>query len=198
MKQDLNNEEVFAIPYQYTMDIDNGFTYYPKEKNIWSKYDNLGKYVPKSAIDGKKELQQLAPYVVIRSDNFKYFVLQLNMPKKKEYKNTMTIGITDHIKYEDGLKEPLFKAATRTLLETVNINVLNNFKFRGYVRELDGDINNYLGVVFLLDDIPEDSITVITKDFVGKWLTKKELIEHYAKFEDWSKHLINFMVEKEL
>ncbi len=198
MKQDLFNEEVFAIPYQYTMDIDNGFTFCQKEKNIWSKYDNLGKYFSRNDIDGKKELQQLVPYIIIRSDNLKYFTLQLNMPKKKEYKNTMAIGITDHIKYEDGLKEPLFKAATRALLETVDMDILNNFKFKGYVRELNGDIGNYLGIVFLIDDIPEDSITLKTKDFVGKWSTKKELIEHYAKFEDWSKYLINFLVDKEL
>lgn len=198
MKQDLYNEEVFAIPYQYTMDIDNGFTFCPGEKNIWSKYDNLGKYFSKSDIDGKKELQQLVPYIVIRSDHLKYFTLQLNMPEKKEYKNTMTIGITEHIKYEDGLKEPLFKAATRALLDTVDMSVLNTLNFKGYVRELNGDVNNYLGVVFLIDNIPEDSITLHTKDFVGTWSTKKELVEHYAKFEDWSKHLINFLVDKDI
>lgn len=198
MKQDLYNEEVFAIPYQYTMDIDNGFTFCPGEKNIWSKYDNLGKYFSKSDINGKKELQQLVPYIVIRSDHLKYFTLQLNMPEKKEYKNTMTIGITEHIKYEDGLKEPLFKAATRALLDTVDMSVLNTLNFKGYVRELNGDVNNYLGVVFLIDNIPEDSITLHTKDFVGTWSTKKELVEHYAKFEDWSKHLINFLVDKDI
>lgn len=200
MKKDLyDNEEVFIVPYLYTENIDSGFTLNLKDrKSIWSKYDSIGMYMPRSAAEGNREVQQLIPYIVIQSDSFKYFVYQLNKPNKKEYKNTMTLGISDHIKYEDGLKEPLFKAATRCLLENVDLQVLKNFDFRGYVREMNSRSNDHLGIVLKINDIPEDSIVVKTPEFVGRWMTKKELIEHYGKFENWSKHLIDFMVDENL
>ena len=198
MKQENNtNKEIFVTPYQNTMDIENGFTHCTKEKNIWSKYDSLGRYIPEDVAEGKKELQQLIPYIIIKSDKFKYFVLQLTNCGKK-YKNTMALGICDHIKYEDGLKEPLFKAATRCLLENIDLQVLKPFNFKGYVREMNGEVNDHFGIVLEINDIPEDSISVKSTDFIGKWYTKKELIEHYGRFEDWSKHLIDFMVDKSL
>lgn len=198
MKKDLyDNEEVFVVPYLYTQNIDNGYTLNLKDrKAIWSKYDDIGKYMPRSAVEGNREVQQLIPYIIIQSDTFKYFVYQVNKPNKKEYKNTMTIGVYDHIKYEDGLKEPLFKAATRCLLENVDLKVLKTFEFRGYVREMNSNFSDHLGIVLKIQDIPEDAIVVKTPEFVGKWMTKKELIEHYGKFENWSQHLINFMVDE--
>lgn len=200
MQKDLyDNEEVFVIPYSYTENIPNGFTFNTKDKKtIWSKYDSIGKYIPRNVAEGNKEAQQLIPYICIQSDTLKYFVFQLNKPEKKEYKNTMTLGIYDHINYDDGLKEPLFKAAMRSLLATVDLQVLRPVEFRGYVREMNSDSNDHLGIVFKINDIPEDSIVVKTPDFVGRWMTKKELIEHYGKFENWSKHLINFMVDNTL
>lgn len=200
MKKDLyNNEEVFVIPFSYTENINNGFTLDLKDKkNIWSKYDSIGKYIPRSVTEGNKEAQQLIPYIFIQSDTLKYFVFQVNKPGKKEFKNTMTLGVCTHIEYEDGLKEPLFKAAMRCILESVDLQVLRPIEFRGYVREMNGNSNDHLGMVFKISDIPENSIAVKTPEFVGKWMTKKELIEHYGKFEDWSKHLIDFMVDNTL
>lgn len=200
MKKDLyNNEEVFVIPYLYTQNIDNGYNLNLKDKkNIWSKYDTIGTYIPRSVAEGNREVQQLIPYIVIQSDTLKYFVYQVNKPDKKEYKNTMTLGISDHVKYEDGLKEPLFKAAMRCILENIDLKILRPIEFRGYVREMNGNISDHLGVVLKINDIPEDAIEIKTPDFVGKWMTKKELIEHYGKFENWSKHLINFMVDNNL
>ena len=32
----------------------------------------------------------------------------------------------------------------------------------------------------------------------GKWLTKKELINNYSKFESWSKHIINYLVDNKI
>lgn len=200
MKKDLyDNEEVFVVPYLYTQNIDNGFTLNLKDrKNIWSKYDSIGMYIQRNAAEGNREVQQLIPYIVIQSDTSKYFVYQVNKPNKKEYKNTMTLGICDHIKYEDGLKEPLFKAATRCLLDNVDLSVLKTLEFRGYVREMNSDSSDHLGIVFKIFDVPEDAIVVKTPEFVGKWMTKKQLIEHYGKFENWSKHLIDFMVDENL
>lgn len=199
MKKDLyNNEEVFVVPFLNTMNIENGFTFNAKDrKSIWSKYDSIGRYMPRNVAEGNKEVQQLIPYILIRSNKFKYFVLQIKSPIKKEYKNTMTLGICNHIEYDkDGLKEPLFKAATRCLLEHIDLKTLQPLEFKGYVREMNSDFNDHLGVVLRIDNIPEDSIILKTSDFVGKWMTSKELIEHYGKFENWSKHLIDFMVNE--
>lgn len=200
MNKDLyNNEEVLVTPYLYTQDIDNGFTFSKKEKKtIWSKYNSISRYMLKSTAEGRKEVQQLIPYIVIQSDTLKYFVYQLNKPDKKQYENTMTIGIYDHIKYEDGLKDPVFKAAVRCLFDNVDLQVINTFEFKGYVREMNSNTNDHLGIVFKISDVPEDSITVKNFNFIGRWMTQKELIEHYGKFESWSKHLIDFMVDNPL
>ena len=200
MKKDLyNNEEVFIVPYLHTLSIKDGFTYESKnKKEIWSKYDSVGRYLPRNIVEGSIEVQQLIPYIIIKSDTLKYFVYQVNKPKKGEYKNTMSLGICDHIKYEDGLREPLFKAATRCLLENVGLQTLNPFEFKGYVRDMAGNNNDHLGIVLKIDNVPEDSITVTTPEFVGKWMTTKELIEHYGKFESWSKYIIDFMVDNTL
>lgn len=154
--------------------------------------------MPRNIAEGNAEVQQLIPYIFIQSDTLKYFVYQINKPNKKEYKNTMTLGICDHIKYEDGLKEPLFKATMRCILDNVDLKILRPVELRGYVREMNSNSNDHLGIVFKISDIPEDSIVVNTPEFVGKWMTKKELIEHYGKFENWSKHLIDFMVDETL
>ena len=200
MKKNLyNNEEVFIIPYLQTVSIENGFTLNTKDrKTIWSKYDTIGKFLPRDVVEGNNEVQQLIPYIIIRSENFKYLVYQLNKPTKGEYKNTMTLGISEHIKYEDGLKEPLLKASTRCLFENIDIQTIKPFEFKGYVRDMAGNCSDHLGLVFVIDNIPEDAITVRTPEFIGKWMTKKELIEHYGKFENWSKFIIDFMVDNTL
>lgn len=193
------NNEVFVVPFSNTMSIENGFTFNTKDKkNIWSKYDSLGMYMQKNKAEGNPEVQQLIPYIMIRSDLFNYYVLELKNHIKDDYKNTMTLGLCDHIDYLDGLKEPLFKASIRCLFNHVDINELKSFNFKGYVRDMGGDVNDHLGVVFLIDGVKEDDITLKTSDFIGKWMTINELIEHYGKFENWSKYLIDYMVDKTL
>ena len=54
-----------------------------------------------------------------------------------------------------------------------------------------------LGYVFLIDNMTED-IKLNNNKLEGKWLTKKELINNYSKFESWSKHIINYLVDNML
>lgn len=201
-KQILNkygNEEVFVVPYHNTTHIENGFTKVDSEKNIWSKFDKLGKYIYRDVVEGKAETQQIIPYIIIRSADNRYLVAKKKNISKDEITNTISLGFGGHINPCDGDKDILFQAAARNLLEEVSLYPYNTMKFKGYVREMNSNIKDHLGCVFLIDDIDEKETKILKQDvYIQDWYTKEQLIEHYAKFETWSKHIINHLVENNL
>ena len=193
------NEEVFVVPYHNTSHIENGFTRVDSEKNIWSKFDRLGKYIYRDIVEGKAETQQIIPYIVIRSNEGRYLVAKKKNIAKDEIKNTISLGFGGHIEPCDGDKDILFQAAARNLLEEVSLYPYNTMKFKGYVREMNSDIKDHLGCVFLIDDIDEKETKILKQDVYNQdWFTKNQLIEHYAKLETWSKHIANYLVENNL
>lgn len=191
------NEEVFVIPYQNTLHIENGFTRVESEKNIWSKFDKLGKYIYRDVAEGRPEVQQLIPYILIRSVEGKYLVAKrTDKTSEERWHNTISIGFGGHINPCDGDKEVLFQGAVRELLEEVNLSHYKPMKFVGYVRDMGTGINDHLGCVFLIDDVDIKETSIREKDkLIGDWYTKNQLIEHYGKLETWAKHITNYLVE---
>lgn len=194
-----NNEEVFVIPYNNTSHIENGFTKVNSEKNIWSKFDKLGKYIYRDVVEGRVETQQIIPYIVLRSNEGRYLIAKKRNKAKDEINNTMSLGFGGHINPCDGYKDILFQASARNLLEEISLYPYNTMQFKGYVREMNSDIKDHLGCVFLIDDIDEKETKILKQDvYIQDWYTKNQLVEHYAKFETWSKHIINYLVENNL
>lgn len=194
-----NNEEVFVIPYNNTSHIENGFTRVNSEKNIWSKFDKLGKYIYRDVVEGRVETQQIIPYIVLRSNEGRYLIAKKRNKAKDEINNTMSLGFGGHINPCDGYKDILFQASARNLLEEISLYPYNIMQFKGYVREMNSDIKDHLGCVFLIDDIDEKETKILKQDvYIQDWYTKNQLVEHYAKFETWSKHIINYLVENNL
>ncbi len=194
-----NNEEVFVIPYNNTSHIENGFTRVNSEKNIWSKFDKLGKYIYRDVVEGRVETQQIIPYIVLRSNEGRYLIAKKRNKAKDEINNTMSLGFGGHINPCDGYKDILFQASARNLLEEISLYPYNTMQFKGYVREMNSDIKDHLGCVFLIDDIDEKETKILKQDvYIQDWYTKNQLVEHYAKFETWSKHIINYLVENNL
>lgn len=194
-----NNEEVFVIPYNNTSHIENGFTRVNSEKNIWSKFDKLGKYIYRDVVEGRVETQQIIPYIVLRSNEGRYLITKKRNKAKDEINNTMSLGFGGHINPCDGYKDILFQASVRNLLEEISLYPYNTMQFKGYVREMNSDIKDHLGCVFLIDDIDEKETKILKQDvYIQDWYTKNQLVEHYAKFETWSKHIINYLVENNL
>lgn len=191
------NEEVYVVPYQNTLHIPNGFTIISKEPNIWSKFDNIGKYVYRDDVEGKAEVQQIIPYILIRSIEGEYLVAKrTDKASEERWHNTISIGFGGHINPCDGNKEVLFQGAARELLEEVSLSNYNPMKFLGYVRDMGSGINDHLGCVFLIDNINKKETSIREKDKLeGDWFTKQQLIEHYGKLETWAKHITNYLVE---
>lgn len=189
----MNNiiKEVYMVPFQNTLDIKNGYTHMKHNNNIWSKYDNLGKYIPKDVIKGHNELQKIVPYILLRNNENKYLVTQL----KNDDKNIISLGLSGYIIPEDGTKEMLFKATTRELLKQVIID-FKPIKFVGYVREMNENIGDHLGIVFLIDSLDEKSVKLLNdNNLKSYWYTVKDLIDNYPKLESWSKHITNYLVD---
>lgn len=191
------NEEVYVIPYHNTLHIDNGFTRVDKEPNIWTKFDHIGKYIYRDEVEGKPELQQLIPYILIRSVEGKYLIVKraTNASEEKLH-NTISIGFGGHINPCDGTRQVLFHGAVRELLGEVSLSHYRPMKFLGYVRDMSNGLNDHLGCVFLIDDVDIKETKIKETDkLIEDWYTKKQLIEHYGKLETWAKHIVNYLVE---
>ena len=174
--------DVFIVPYDKTTDIELGFTKQKHNNNIWTKYNDIGIYVDKEIADKQSSMQQIIPYIIIRNNKGEYYTA---IYKNKD-KTIMSIGFGNNITSIDGTLQPLFKGAIRTLIDDINIDNLKPMKYIGTV-----------SYVFLIDNIIED-IKLNNNKLEGKWLTKKELINNYSKFESWSKHIINYLVDNML
>lgn len=183
---------VFIVPYDKTTDIENGFTYQKHNKSIWSKYNDVGEYVDKSVADKCTGLQQIVPAIIIRNSEGKY----LSMTYKDDKKEIISICFGDSITPIDGTSQPLFKGTVRTLMSDVLINELRPLKHVGVVRDMD-KMPNYLGFVFLIDDIDED-VALLNDTLTKNWLTKDDLIEKYGKLDIWTKHITNHLVDNSL
>lgn len=185
------NDEIYVIPIHNILNIENGFTYAKHNQNIWSKYDNLGKYVPRQIAKGHKEMQQIVPYVLLRNNENKYFAIKLKTDKKE----IISLGVSGYIRPQDGSKEALFKAVTRELLNQVIIE-FKPIKFIGYVREMNDEIGDHLGIVFLIDLLDKNNVKLINNDKLEScWYTVKELVDLYPKLETWSKHITNYLID---
>lgn len=191
------DEEVYVIPYHNTLHIPNGFSRVEKEYNIWTKFDNIGKYIYRDEVEGKPELQQIIPYILIRSVEGKYLVAKkADTKSKNKSNNSISIGFGGHLKPCDGTRQVLFQGAVRGLLEEISLSHLLPMKFIGYVRDMQSNINDHLGCVFLIDNIDSKNTSIRnTEKIIGDWYTKEQLIEHYGKLEAWAKHITNYLVE---
>ena len=194
------NEEVYVIPYHNTLHISDGFSRIEKEYNIWTKFDHIGRYIYRDEVEGKPELQQIIPYILIRSVEGKYLVAKkTNTNSKNKSNNSISIGFGGHLKPCDGIRQVLFQGAVRELLEEVYLSHYSPMKFLGYVRDMGSKINDHLGCVFLIDNVDSKETSIRETDkLVGDWYTKEQLIEHYGKLETWAKHITNYLVENNL
>lgn len=184
--------EVFIVPYDKTMDIESGFTNQKHYKDIWTKYNNVGKYVDKKIADQNSAMQQIVPYVLLRNESGKYFCAILEENDKK----LISMGFGNNLEPVDGIMQPLFMGTTRTLFNDINMEDLNPLRFVGTVRDMLTN-DKHLGYVFLMDNV-SNNIKLNNNNLIGQWLTVEELINNYGKLESWSKHIVNYLVDNTL
>lgn len=188
----MNNEQIFIVPYDKTMDIKDGFVKQKHYNNIWMKYNDIGIYVDKEMANKSGAMQQIIPYTLIKNDKGEFFTATL----KQENKTIISMGFGDNIIQQDGVLEPLFKGAVRTLFNDIMMEGLQPMKFVGTVRDMATN-PKHLGYIFLINVI-DDNISLLNKSLEGKWMSKEDLINNYGKLEAWSKHIVNYMVDNPL
>lgn len=181
--------EIFIVPYDKTTDIEVGFTKQKHYDKIWNKYNDIGKYVDENIAKNHSEMQQIIPYIILKNKDNKYFTAILENKDKK----IMSIGFGNNIIPIDGVYQPLFKGAVRTLLDDVDMEVLRPMKFVGTVRDMLTN-KTQIGYVFLIDNVSNE-IKLNNNNLKGSWKSKEELIYDYKNLESWSKHIVNFMVD---
>lgn len=194
-----NYEEVFVVPFNETLYIDNGYTN-ESDKDIWSKFDAVGKYILRTDAENNKEVQQIIPYILIKNQFGEFYVAKrLSNSTEDRLHNQISLGFGGHINKEDGYKEPLFKCAFRELFEELNLNMYPSpLKHIGYVRDLNSKTSEHLGIVFIMDCLKKDVSIKENDNLEGHWMSKNELIDKYGKLESWAKFIVDYMVDNNL
>ena len=69
--------QVFIVPFDKTVEIEDGFQKQKHSKDIWNKYSNIGFYVDKDMANKNIAMQQIIPYTLIRNDKGEFFSASL-------------------------------------------------------------------------------------------------------------------------
>lgn len=195
LKAKYKDEQVYVVPSVLLTSINDGFTKEEHSKDIYSKFDNIGKFIFRYDAEGDATFQQIIPYVILFNPvtNKYYTYERIQGSGEERLHGQLSLGFGGHIDSIDGTSEVVFKGLVRELMEEVEYNNLSAAEFIGYVRDVNSSTNDHTGLVFLLKvDFAE---VKETNKYVGKWMTAQEMEEAYFHFEDWGKHLINHIVE---
>lgn len=195
LKAKYKDEQVFVVPASILANIEDGFTKEKHSKEIYRKYDHVGKFIYRYDAEGDPTFQQIIPYVILFNPNTNLFYTYKRIEGSGEARlhNQLSLGFGGHIDSSDGTNEVVFKGLVRELMEEVEHNNIAPAEFIGYIRNMQSETNDHTGLVFLL--LVNQAEVRETEKYVGEWMTAEQLEEHYFKFEDWGKHLINYIVE---
>lgn len=195
LKEKYKDEQVFVVPAGVLSHLEDGFTKEKHSKDIYSKFDRLGKYIYRYDAEGNPTFQQIIPYVILFNPNTgKYYTYKrIQGSGETRLHGQLSIGFGGHIDSSDGTNEVVFKGLVRELMEEVEYNNIAPVEFIGYIRNMQSATNDHTGLVFVL--FVDHATVRETEKYVGEWMTAQEMEENYFKFEDWGKHLINYIVE---
>ena len=195
LKEKYGDEKVFVITPDVVSGIPDKFTKQRHDANIWSKYDNIGKYIPRWQAEYNYAFQQLIPYfLVCNQDETKYFVSK-RLKGDHRLNNKLSLGFGGHIDECDGYNECVLHALGREMNEELIIEPISKAQFIGTIRDLTSDTNDHFGLAFIIK-AEEDKVEINEKDKLeGVWMSKEELFEHYYSFENWSKYIIDYLYE---
>lgn len=195
LKAKYKDEQVYVVPSSLLTHIKDGFTKEEHSKEIYSQFDNIGKFIFRYDAEGDSTFQQIIPYVVLfnPTTNKYYTYKRIEGSGEERLHGQLSLGFGGHIDATDGTSEVVFKGLVRELMEEVDYNNTSAAKFLGYVRDLQSATNDHTGLVFLLEvnfaEVKE------TDKYVGEWMTAEEMEKAYFRFEDWGKHIIDYIVD---
>ena len=182
LKNQYKEQQIFILPYISIDKISNNFTRKVHDKNIWSYYDNKGKYIFRYDAEYSPFLLQLMPFVILKYN--KRFLVNINS-------NSYSLGNSTIIDYNEvGTINILQKAVKNILISDVSKDLIKKTNFIGYHRELTKTNSNKLRCVFVTK---VNELTNNSKHSI--WMSIIDLEKTYFKFDRCSKDIINYLVK---
>lgn len=180
-----DNEEILITPCTNVEHLECGKFNDLKYPDIWNHFESI--YISRCDAEKSKEVFQIIPYIILKNEFGNYFVLESKSGK-------MTLGISSHISKEYGYKNPLFRATFNILMDTVNVidSMLSPMQHIGFIKDMSAE-NSHLGIILKGNCV---GVKLVNKDYKRSHLySKNELIDKYHKFEEWSKQIIDYLVD---
>ena len=199
------DEEVFAVPYQHTQDIPDGFQKFKgKAQDAIRKLMVRGKFLLRVAVEEDMSFQQIIPYVLICNDDASKFFVTRRIAGEKRLLGSLSLGIGGHLNpcdkgfMGDGFST-FMNGLRREEDEETNVRKVSGDIHEPYgtVRDLKSSTPDHIGIVYLHHVHDTEKVEVREKDTLEPlWMTKEELVKNYEKFESWAQLIIADMVLK--
>lgn len=204
----LLKDEVLVVPtneVNKVIELNQGFTPYTN-KDIYSLWKDERLYVPKEEAENSIVVDQLMPFVVAKNEFNECFILTKKDKFYEDYnitknnKNKRSLGISKHIcKSEYAYQDQLFLAATDIIIQDIGVkNIIKSIRPKGFVKDFLERKNNHLGYVLVIDCYKKDISEIDEEYYKSSWMSKNELIDKYGQFDQWSKFIIDDMVDNDL
>ena len=204
----LLKDEVLVVPtneVNKVIELNQGFTPYTN-KDIYSLWKDERLYVPKEEAENSIVVDQLMPFVVAKNEFNECFILTKKDKFYEDYnitksnKNKRSLGISKHIcKSEYAYQDQLFLAATDIIIQDIGVkNIIKAIRPKGFVKDFLERKNNHLGYVLVIDCYKKDVSEIDEEYYKSSWMSKNELIDKYGQFDQWSKFIIDDMVDNDL
>lgn len=195
LKEKYKDEKVFIIPIQKVQHLKDKFNPAKHDKNIWTKYDNTGVYANRWEAEYEPSMQQLIPYFIVYNEDKSKLYVGKRIKGDHRLVDRMSLGFGGHIDECDGTDQIVLKALMREMFEELDIDPISKATYMGTIRDIESSTNDHLGLVFNIK-AQEGKVHIKEVDKLeGVWMTKEEIYENYAKFENWSKYIIDFFYE---
>lgn len=193
LKTQYGEEQVFVVPYNYTINIPNGFNVLDtRAKDLIRSYESTGIFMKRYDAEYNTSVQQIIPYTLIFSQykSDKIYVAK-RLAGDNRLIDTYSLGFGGHINPEDK-PHCITNAAIRELNEEVDIKYPTRKvkpKLVGTARDLVSETKEHLGFIFA---VKASGVKIREKDKLkGKWLDIFELVDKYYFFESWSRFIID-------
>ena len=204
----LLKDEVLVVPtneVNKVIELNQGFTPYTN-KDIYSLWKDERLYVPKEEAENSIVVDQLMPFVVAKNEFNECFILTKKDKFYEDYnitksnKNKRSLGISKHIcKSKYAYQDQLFLAATDIIIQDIGVkNIIKAIRPKGFVKDFLERKNNHLGYVLVIDCYKKDVSEIDEEYYKSSWMSKNELIDKYGQFDQWSKFIIDDMVDNDL
>lgn len=195
LKEKYGDEKIFVLPVSKVEGIPDKFTHCKHDDKIWKKYDNQGIYINRWEAEGDSSFQQIIPYFFVTNEDASKVFIAKRIDGDHRLVNKLSLGFGGHIDSCDGFEQVVLKALTREMWEELDIEPLSKATYMGTMRDMTSSTNDHLGLVFGIQAKEGQVFIRETEKLVGEWMTMQQLYDNYAKFENWSKYIIDFFCE---